>query len=260
MKYVSLADTDIVISRLGLGTVKFGRNQHVKYPHAFDLPTDTAITDLLACAKEGGINLLDTAPAYGCSEQRLGKLLNGQRHDWVIMTKAGEDFSDNTSHFNFSKMHIKKSIIRSLKHLQTDYIDIVLIHSNGDDMKIIEHDQVFEALALLKQQGLIRAYGMSTKTIAGGIACIEQADCVMATYNPIDQQEAPILTRANELNKTVFIKKALASGHLDKIADNNPVQQTMDFIFKHPGAGSIILGTINEAHLKENIKALNHCF
>ncbi len=260
MKYVPVTNTDLRISRLGLGTVKFGRNQQVKYPQPFNLPTDTALVNLLACAKENGINLLDTAPAYGSSEERLGKLLKGQRHDWIIMTKAGEYFSNNESSFNFSAHHIKKSLIRSLKQLQTDYIDIVLIHSNGDDMKIITQDHVFDTLAQLKQQGIIRAYGMSTKTIAGGIACIEQADCVMATYNPLDQKEAPILAKAHELNKIVFIKKAFASGYLDTMASGNPIQYAMDFIFKHPGASSIILGTINEAHLKENIASFTQCF
>jgi len=254
MKYVKFAGSDISVSRLGLGTVKFGRNAQVKYPQAFTLPSDKEILDLLSCAKEAGINLLDTAPAYGCSEERLGKLLHKQRHEWIIIDKAGEEFVNNTSHYDFSPAHINKSIQRSLQRLKTDYLDIVLIHSNGDDMKIIEQDLVFDTLARLKQQGIIRAYGMSTKTVAGGIACVEQADCVMATYNPIFQDEEPVLSRAKTLDKLVFIKKAFASGHLDKIAKTNPVQYALDFIFQHPGASSIILGTINKDHLQENIE------
>jgi len=86
-----LGQTGLEVSRLGLGTVKFGRNQEVRYPNSFVLPSDQEIIDLLELAHSLGINLLDTAPAYGSSEQRIGRLLNN-RADWVICTKVGEEF------------------------------------------------------------------------------------------------------------------------------------------------------------------------
>src|SRR5688572_21486728 len=132
-----LGDTDILVSPIGLGTVKFGRNQQVKYSNAFDLPSDQSILALCEMAYDAGINLLDTAPAYGSSEERLGKLLKNQRQRWIISTKVGEEFIDGVSHFNFTTDAINKSIARSLKRLNTDYLDIVLIHSNGEDKKII---------------------------------------------------------------------------------------------------------------------------
>jgi len=87
-----LGQTGLAVSCLGLGTVKIGRNQEVKYPISFPLPRDNDVSDLLATAKDLGINLLDTAPAYGSSEQRLGRLLR-DRDDWVICTKVGEEFT-----------------------------------------------------------------------------------------------------------------------------------------------------------------------
>ena len=86
-----LGQTGLEVSRLGLGTVKFGRNQEVRYPNSFVLPSDQEIIDLLELAHSLGINLLDTAPAYGSSEQRIGRLLSN-RADWVICTKVGEEF------------------------------------------------------------------------------------------------------------------------------------------------------------------------
>lgn len=66
-----LGDTGLAVSPLGLGTVKFGRDQGVKYPSGFTIPDDREAADLLALARDLGINLIDTAPAYGRSEERL---------------------------------------------------------------------------------------------------------------------------------------------------------------------------------------------
>jgi aryl-alcohol dehydrogenase-like predicted oxidoreductase len=137
----SLGNTNIEVSCLGLGTVKFGRNQNVKYPEGFDLPNDKEISDLIKKAEELGFNLLDTAPAYGSSEQRIGELFQKKkisRHDWVISTKVGEQFENGKSNFDFSATTTELSIKRSLKRLKTDYLDIVLIHSNGFDEEILD--------------------------------------------------------------------------------------------------------------------------
>ena len=82
-----LGSTGLDVSVLGLGTVKIGRNQQVKYPSGFELPDDRSVIELFELARSLGINLIDTAPAYGSSEQRLGELLP-DRHDWVMMTKV----------------------------------------------------------------------------------------------------------------------------------------------------------------------------
>jgi aryl-alcohol dehydrogenase-like predicted oxidoreductase len=156
MQINRLGKTDIDVSLVGLGTVKLGRQQGVKYPHAFTLPSDAEILHLLDCAAELGINLLDTAPAYGTSEERLGALLHGQRHRWILSTKAGEEFDGTNSHYDFSSQAITASVERSLQRLRTDYLDIVLIHSNGEDVRIIEEDHVFSTLAALKKAGKIR--------------------------------------------------------------------------------------------------------
>jgi len=86
----ALGKTGIDVSAIGLGTVKLGRNQQVKYPSAFEIPRDEHVVDLLALARSFGINLIDTAPAYGTSEARIGALLPGPREDWVLCTKVGE--------------------------------------------------------------------------------------------------------------------------------------------------------------------------
>ncbi|PCH63156.1 MAG: aldo/keto reductase [SAR86 cluster bacterium] len=249
----TLGQTGLEVSRLGLGTVKFGRNTGVKYPSDFALPSDTQIRDLLHQAQQLGINFLDTAPAYGNSEQRLGKLLK-QRHDWVICTKVGEEYNDGVSHFDFSSGHVQRSIERSLKSLNTDYLDIVLIHSDGDDEKILRSSDCIDTLLDLKDKGLIRAIGMSTKTVAGGLLAAQLLDIVMVTYNPAYPDEASVIDEANKLNKGVLIKKALNSGHISNTG-GNPVRDNFEFIFSKEGADSIIVGTLNPQHLASNVAA-----
>lgn len=252
----SLGQTGIEVSCLGLGTVKFGRNQEVKYPNNFSLPEDKQISALLDQAKGFGINLLDTAPAYGSSEQRLGRLLK-DRQDWVICTKVGEEFAVGKSFYDFSAEHTRRSIERSLRDIKTDYLDIVLIHSDGRDLQIIDSSDCIETLNRMKEEGLIRAIGMSTKTVEGGIKAVELLDVVMVTFNPSTTSDIDVIDRAYALNKGVLIKKALNSGHdCNEPPGSSSTETNLRFALSREGVSSVIVGTINPAHLEENVKAV----
>ena len=258
----TLANTGIAVSPVGLGTVKLGRDKAVKYPHNFTIPNDKQAQDLLAQAWDLGINLIDTAPAYGNSEERLGHLLTKQSRDWLICTKAGESFNNQTgeSLYDFRPEALKRSVENSLRLLQRDVLDIVLIHSDGNDKAIIE-DGALAVLNDLKQQGLIRATGMSTKTVEGGVLALQQADIAMVMHNLHYQDEQAVLDQAAALNKSIFIKKALASGHLThEKTQQDIVQASFDFILAEPAVSSIIIGTINPQHLADNVaKAAKAC-
>jgi len=239
-----LGNTDLWVSPIGLGTVKFGRTQGLKYPQPFELPSDQQLHHLLSVAKDHGVNLLDTAPAYGLSEERLGQLLKATRQDWIISTKAGERFENGESAFDFSSSAIIRSVDESLHKLKTDYLDVVLIHSNGDDENIIQQHEVFFTLAQLKQAGKIRVFGMSTKTIAGGLMTVDAADLVMVTYNTEEMSDLEVITAAHQKQKGIFIKKALVSGHM-KLTPKEHV----DFVLQQPGVTSAIVGTLSHEHL-----------
>ena len=250
MKLRALGSSGIDVSPLGLGTVKIGRNQQVKYPQGFDIPDDARVSELLGLAWELGINFIDTAPAYGSSEQRLGQLLP-HRDDWVIMTKVGEIFENGRSRFDFSAEHTRSSVENSLKRLRRDRVDVVLVHSDGNDMAIIEDGAALDALDRMKQQGLIRAYGMSTKTVEGGCWIVENTDVVMATYNLESDAELPVIERAYQLNKGVLVKKGLQSGHAASVED------AFRHVLMQPGVSSMIVGTINLDHLRSNVVLCN---
>jgi aryl-alcohol dehydrogenase-like predicted oxidoreductase len=244
--------TGMDVSPLGLGTVKFGRDKGLKHPGAFVIPSDREAADLIALAADLGINLIDTAPAYGSSEERLGALLAGQRERWVICSKVGEEFDNETglSRFDFSPSHVRASVERSLRRLGTDRIDMVLVHSDGRDLALIA-DGVLEVLDQLKSEGGIRAFGMSTKTVEGAIACLERADCAMVTYNLADVSESPAIEHAAALGKGILVKKPLASGHLGGAI----VEDSFRHILSCPGVGAIITGTIDPHHLRANVQA-----
>ena len=251
MRIRELGQTGIQVSPLGLGTVKFGRDQQVKYPWSFTIPDDQAVLELLALSRDLGINLLDTAPAYGNSEERLGQLLHN-RQDWVIVSKVGEAFENGRSQFDFSAQGTRQTIENSLKKLKTDYLDVVLVHSDGDDQRVIEQEDVIETLQKLKQEGLIRAIGLSTKTTRGGLWTVEHMDVVMATRNTSDHTDDPVLDRALELNKGVVIKKGLQSGHVDTRAGGAGIEDAMNYVFSHQAVSCLIAGTINPRHLAQN--------
>lgn len=246
-----LGNSTLQVSALGLGTVKIGRNQQVKYPGNFEIPDDRAVAALLDLADELGINLIDTAPAYGNSEERLGKLLR-ERERWVLCTKTGEEFTDGVSHFDFSAAHTRRSVERSLRRLRTDWLDLVLIHSDGNDLDVLQRSDCVATLMELKSAGLIRAVGMSTKTIEGGVQAAELLDVVMLTWN-LQQRDEAALQTAIRLGRGVLVKKGLMSGHVED-QQGNPVQASMELVLRQPGIGSMIVGTINPAHLRNNVE------
>jgi len=257
MKQHLIGQTGISVSALGLGTVKLGRNQQVKYPSAFDLPSDSAFLELLDTAEAVGINLLDTAPAYGTSEERLGQLLGSRRDEWVLCSKAGEEFIDGQSHFDFSESAITASVERSLRRLRTDRIDLLLLHSDGEDLRVLNESGAVAALTRLKEAGQVQAIGISTKTVAGGLRAIELGlDAVMVMYHPGYRDEEAVLDAAVGTDTAVFLKKVLGSGWFGaEPVPSDPVGEAFRFVFSHPATTAAIVGTLSPAHLLSNAAA-----
>ncbi len=244
----ALGSTGLRVGVLGLGTVKLGRNEGVKYPLGFDLPSDEEAAALLAVARELGVNLIDTAPAYGSSEDRLGGLLSGMRDDWVIVTKAGETFEDGRSRFDFSPGAIRTSVERSLVRLRTDRVECVLLHSDGRDAWILEESGAIEALETLQQEGKVLSFGVSTKTPEGAMRALDTCGVVMATLNPAQTGDLGAIREAGRRGVGVLIKKVLASGHA---ADPG---ESLRFVLGERSVSSAVVGTINPDHLRKNTR------
>lgn len=248
MEKRKLGNTGLLLGVIGLGTVKFGRTESVKYPAPFTLPSDAELAALLDRARETGINYLDTAPAYGSSERRLGKLLEGRRGEWIIGTKAGETFTNGASLHDFSPGALRASVRQSLRDLKTDYLDLVSIHSDGRDEKIIS-EGALEVLAELKKEGWLRATGFSAKTARGAQRAAEHADAIMVEYRPDCRENGDVLDYCAQNAVGVLVKKALASGHAANAAEN------IKFALANKATTSVVIGTITPEHLVENIRA-----
>jgi aryl-alcohol dehydrogenase-like predicted oxidoreductase len=247
----TLGDTGLMVSPIGLGTVKLGRTMGLKYPGGATMPDDEEALVLLASARKLGVNLVDTSPAYGTSEARLGKLLwqTGTREDWVVCTKVGEAFDEQSgrSTYDFSAEAIRDSVERSTERLGVEVIDIVLLHfaSRGDlDEQTLRLGEAMGALRGLQAEGLVRAVGASTGSIAGGMLAMGQSDVVMVTLNAQDLSQMPVIEAAAMHGVGVLVKKPLASGKADPAASVKMVLAT-------PGVSSAVVGTTNRAHLAE---------
>lgn len=251
------------VSVIGLGTVKIGRTRGLKYPGAgpspAPLPDDGQVVKLLTAAADLGVNLIDTAPAYGVAEERLGAILAdnrwfGGRERWVISTKAGEEFDDaaGQSRFDFSPDAVRASVERSLRRLRVEALDVVMLHSDGRDAWVLSASGGLDTLGQLRSEGKVRAIGASTKTVEGGLMAVRAGcDAVMVMLNPAHTAELPVIAAAARSGVGVVIKKALDSGHAPDPAGS------IRFAACTPGVSSVVVGTASSRHLQDAVRAVN---
>lgn len=241
-----LGRTAIQVSPIGLGTTKLGRNTDVKYPQPFQLPSDKQVGELLEAALALGVNLIDTAPAYGESETRLGPFVEKYRNRLVLCTKCGEKYEQGRSTYDFSAAAVVASAEESLRRLKTDCLDILLLHSDARDAEILTQTDAPEGLRRLKQSGKARAIGISARTPAGIAAASQTLDVVMAPFSERESGLADVLQKAHDAGLGVLAIKGLFSGHLE-------ARTAIEFVLRHPFVDALIVGTINPAHLSEAV-------
>jgi aryl-alcohol dehydrogenase-like predicted oxidoreductase len=243
-----LGRTGLEVSVLGFGAFKIGRNRGIKYQQGYELPDDATVERLMATVRGLGISYIDTAPAYGTSEERLGKVLAQHRHGEVISTKVGETFRDGVSLYDYSPESTRASVERSARRLGRDVLDVVLVHSDGNDLPIQDATGVVETLLALKAEGRVRAVGFSGKTTEGAFRALEWADVLMVEFHIEDPSHEEVIGEAHNRGIGVVVKKGLASGQL-------PAAEAIGFVLAHPGVSSLIVGSLDALHLAENAEA-----
>lgn len=241
-----LGQTGMNVTPVAFGAFKIGRNQKTKYREAYDLPDMIAVERLLNGVLDAGIDYIDTAPAYGLSEERIGAALGHRRQDFVLSTKVGEIFEAGESRYDFSAAGVRASVAESLRRLRTDVLDLVFIHANSDDLEIQQSTDVVATLQSLKQAGHIRAIGLSGKTVAGAQHALAWADAIMVEYHLDDPSHAEVMQAAAAKGLGVVVKKGLASGNLD-------ASGAVKFVLGNRAVSSLVVGGLNLEHIRSNI-------
>ncbi|MGG6311938.1 aldo/keto reductase [Paenibacillus macerans] len=167
MERKKLGASDVLVSPLGFGCWAIGGPFWLDgLPDGWGEVDDEESIRAVETALDLGINLLDTADAYGTghSEEVIGRALRGRRQDAVIATKFGFTH-DAASRSVFTKIDVSPDYIRtacqaSLRRLGTDYIDLYQIHPGEFPREQL--DEAIDALEGLKREGWIRSYGWST--------------------------------------------------------------------------------------------------
>ncbi len=150
MRKRKLGTSDLDISEVGLGCMSLGTEKN-------------KALSILDEAIELGINYLDTADLYdrGRNEEIVGDAIQNRRQDIILATKAGNRWDDGSEgwYWDPSKAYIKEAVKKSLTRLKTDYIDLYQLHGGTIEDNI---DETIEAFEELKQEGVVRYYGISS--------------------------------------------------------------------------------------------------
>lgn len=269
MEYKQLGNTELKLSEISFGCMSLaaGSTEDVKLLHQ---------------ALDKGINFFDTADLYqhGENERTVGKAFSGMRDKVIISTKVGNQWRHDGSgwDWNPTKSYILKAVEASLQRLQTDYIDLYQLHGGTIDDPI---DETIEAFELLKQQGKIRHYGISSirpNVIREYVQRSSMAS-VMLQYSLLDRRpEENVLGLLLEQNIGVLARGSMAQGllagkpakpylgysqeQIQQAADEvkavagtkrKPSEVAVKFALAHPAITTAVLGIRTEAQLADAI-------
>lgn len=153
MEYITLQNTGLRVSRFCMGGCPMGG-------YGWGSVQESELLDAIHAALDAGVNFFDTADTYGLgqSERTLAKGLESRRRDVVIESKFGVRVGGGKTVYDNSPEYIQQALEESLRRLNTDYIDVYLIHYRDGKTPIAD---VVGKLEELKATGKLRYYGLS---------------------------------------------------------------------------------------------------
>ncbi|EHJ09109.1 aldo/keto reductase [Staphylococcus simiae] len=271
----NILKSGIELSELGLGCMSLGTDFKQAQP-------------IIERAIEQGITYFDTADMYdkGVNEEIVGRALKKyqQRDDIVIGTKVGNRLTDNgDTIWDPSKAYIKEAVKGSLKRLGLDHLDLYQLHGGTIDDPL---DETISAFDELKQEGIIRAYGISSirPNVINYYLKHSQIDTIMSQFNLIDNRPEDLLDAIHDKNVKVLARGPVFKGLLTansvdaldqkfkdgifdythddlgetiasiKEIESNLTALTFNYLTSHDALGSIIVGASSVEQLDENIE------
>lgn len=204
----TLGKTGLQVSEVGFGAWQLGTSE------AWGGMSDSEAHGLVHRALDLGCNLFDTAPNYGTtnSERLLGEALCGRRSEVILVSKfghvpgGGEDFSEEW---------MWKSLHASLERLQTDYLDVLLLHSPPAACQNGSHP-IWDAMRTAQEQGKIRFYGASVDFADPMRTVLDTSDAQVLEilFNVLHQDPRKAFDRVREEHVGILTKVPLDSGWL----------------------------------------------
>ncbi len=271
----NILKSGIEISELGLGCMSLGTDYKKAQP-------------IIESAIDNGITYFDTADIYdqGVNEEIVGKALKKyqNRDDIVIGTKVGNRLTDD-GHMTWdpSKKHIKESVKGSLKRLGLNHLDLYQLHGGTIDDPL---DETISAFDELKQEGYIRAYGISSirPNVIDYYLKNSQIETLMSQFNLIDNRPESLINDVHDKQVKILARGSVFKGLLtsksvdviDEKFKNGVLDYTQDelgstiasikelesnltalsfkYLTSHDAMGSIIVGASSVEQLEENVR------
>lgn len=219
MKKSKLGSSDLFVSEIGLGCMSLGT-------------VETSAIPLVHEALERGVNFLDTSDLYddGRNEEIVGKAIQGRRDQVILSTKVGNRRVPGQEGWIWdpSKNHILTAVKDSLRRLKTDYIDLYQLHGGTLEDPI---DETIEAFEQLKQEGVIRYYGISSIRPNVIREYISRAHIVsvMSQYSILDRRpEEEILPLLTENDISMIVRGPVSKGILSDRGDQKTAKGYLD--------------------------------
>jgi aryl-alcohol dehydrogenase-like predicted oxidoreductase len=300
MQLCTLGATSIQVSRIGLGLAALGRPGYINLGHADDLEQtyDVAAMEsrthtVLDAARAAGVRYFDAARSYGRAEEFLGNWLRARRLSPGVVTVGSKWGYTYTADWQVQadvhevKEHsldvLQRQWQESTMHLG-DNLQLYQIHSATLESGVLENQDVLEALARLKQTGMLIGLTVSGEQQAETIqraltVTIDGArlfDSVQATWNLLEPSTGPILREARAAGMGVLIKEALANGRLTQRntrPDDAPMRAVLERhaarlntmpdalalagVLAQPWVDVVLSGAATIEHLQSNLQALH---
>lgn len=275
MQTRTLGRTGLKVTRLGYGAMELrGRRIWDGRPI-----TNRQAGTILNAVLDGGINFIDTSYDYGLSEEFIGECIAHRRDEYYLATKCGctvvyKGPRDDTPHV-WTRANLMNNIETSLKRLKTDCVDIWQLHN--PTVEDVERNNLLDVMDRVRSQGKARWLGISTTS-----PFIERFlewdffDVFQVPYSAMQTEHADLITRIAQRDIGAIIRGGIAQGEpgisyrglrerwlpwhkadLDQLRDfdESPTAFLLRFTLSHPDVQTVIVGTLNPAHLAENLKA-----
>ena len=203
MEKRTLGRTGIEVTRLGLGLAEISRQEL----QGRETPDAARVLNL---ALDMGVNFLDTAPCYASTEALMGAAVSHRRDEFFLASKCGHAVETDAE--PWTACLIAESVDRSLRRLNTDYLDLLQLHSC--DLDVLERGEVIEAVIKAREQGKTRFIGYSGDNKAALWAARSGIfDTLQTSFNLVDQgARGELFGAARASGMGIIIKRPVGNG------------------------------------------------